>query len=217
MIKRPLCTACLIFLIMQAVRVFGLKSAEELQPSALEKAVTEGTRLSLTGTVCKKEEKEKVTAVFLKDNAVFVREDHINESKLLVYVEQSPELEKVKIGNRIRVEGEVSLFGSARNPGNFDQRSYYRIQGVHVLVWADELTVVSAQTDRVREALSAIRARWGELLVRHLGEYYGGTMSAVLLGDKGGLDPEMKKLYQKNGIGHLLAINCTNAKLCILC
>lgn len=207
MIKRPLCTACLIFLIIQAVRVFGLKSAEELQPSALEKAVTEGTRLSLTGTVCKKEEKEKVTAVFLKDNAVFVREDHINESKLLVYVEQSPELEKVKIGNRIRVEGEVSLFGSARNPGNFDQRSYYRIQGVHVLVWADELTVVSAQTDRVREALSAIRARWGELLVRHLGEYYGGTMSAVLLGDKGGLDPEMKKLYQKNGIGHLLAIS----------
>ena len=32
-------------------------------------------------------------------------------------------------------------------------------------------------------------------------------MRAVLLGDKSGLDSEMKKLYQKNGIGHLLAIS----------
>jgi len=126
MIKRPLCTACLIFLAIQAVRVFGLKSAGDLQPSALEYAVSEGTRVSLTGTVCKKEEKEKVTAVFLKDNAVFVREDHINESKLLVYVEQSSDWETIKIGNRVRVEGEVSLFGPARNPGNFDQKSYYQ-------------------------------------------------------------------------------------------
>lgn len=209
MIKRPLCTACLIFLAIQAVRVFGLKSAEDLQPSALEYAVSEGTRVSLTGTVCKKEEKEKVTAVFLKDNAVFVREDHINESKLLVYVEQSSDWETIKIGNRVRVEGEVSLFGPARNPGNFDQKSYYQRQEIHVLVWADGLTVVSSRTDRLKEALAGIRASWGELLVSHLGEYYGGTMSAVLLGEKGGLDPEMKKLYQKNGIGHLLAINST--------
>ena len=207
MIKRPLCTACLIFLAIQAVRVFGLKSAGDLQPSALEYAVSEGTRVSLTGTVCKKEEKEKVTAVFLKDNAVFVREDHINESKLLVYVEQSSDWETIKIGNRVRVQGEVSLFGPARNPGNFDQKSYYQRLGIHVLVWADGLTVVSSRTDRLKEALAGIRASWGELLVRHLGEYYGGTMSAVLLGEKGGLDPEMKKLYQKNGIGHLLAIS----------
>ena len=151
MIKRPLCTACLLFLAIQAVRVFGLKSAGDLQPSALENAVSEGTRVSLTGTVCKKEEKEKVTAVFLKDNAVFVREDHINESKLLVYVEQSSDWETIKIGNRVRVEGEVSLFGPARNPGNFDQKSYYQRQGIHVLVWADGLTVVSSRTDRLKE------------------------------------------------------------------
>ena len=29
----------------------------------------------------------------------------------------------------------------------------------------------------------------------------------ILLGEKSGLDPEMKKLYQKNGLGHLLAIS----------
>ena len=39
------------------------------------------------------------------------------------------------------------------------------------------------------------------------GIYYGGTMSAILLGEKSGLDEEMRKLYQKNGMGHLLAIS----------
>lgn len=216
MIKRPLCMACLLFLAVQAVRVFGLKSAADLQPSALERAASEGTRLTLAGTVDRIEEKEKVTAVFLKDNTVSVRGQHINESKLLVYIEQNSTAE-IKTGNIIQVSGEVSPFDPARNPGNFDQKAYYQRQGIHVLVWADDFSVLSSEADRVKEFLSALRSRWKTFLTGHLGEYYGNTMSAVLLGDKNGLDDEMKKLYQKNGIGHLLAINCTNIKQCVLC
>lgn len=198
--------ACLFFLAVQAVRVFGLKSAEDLQSSALEQAASEGTQLTLTGTVYRKEEKEKVTAVFLKDNAVSVQGRQINESKLLVYIEQNSS-EEVKTGNIIQVSGEVSFFERARNPGNFDQKAYYQRQGIHALVWADALNVISSREDRVKELLASIRSRWKQLLTEHLGEYYGNTMSAVLLGEKSGLDDEMKKLYQKNGIGHLLAIS----------
>lgn len=198
--------ACLLFLAVQAVRVFGLKSAADQQPSALERAASEGTRLTLAGTVDRIEEKEKVTAVFLKDNTVSVRGQHVNESKLLVYIEQNSTAE-IKTGNIIQVSGEVSPFDPARNPGNFDQKAYYQRQGIHVLVWADDFTVLSSEADRVKEFLSALRSRWKTFLTGHLGEYYGNTMSAVLLGDKNGLDDEMKKLYQKNGIGHLLAIS----------
>ena len=86
---------------------------------------------------------------------------------------------------------------------------YYQRQGIHVLVWADKTEVVSADYDPVRQFMHELRGRWERMLVRHLGNYYGGTMSAVLLGEKAGLDPEMKKMYQKNGISHLLAINST--------
>ena len=206
MIKRPLCMACLLFLAIQAVRVFGLKSAEDLQPSALERAASEGTQLALSGKVYRIEEKEKVTAVFLKDNTVSVRGQHINESKLLVYIEQNSSAE-IKMGNIIQVTGEVSFFAPARNPGNFDQKAYYQRQGIHALVWADGLTVLSSASDRIKESLASLRSRWKQLLTEHLGEYYGNTMSAVLLGEKSGLDDQMKKLYQKNGIGHLLAIS----------
>jgi len=40
-----------------------------------------------------------------------------------------------------------------------------------------------------------------------MGEQEGAVLSAVLLGEKGGMDPELKELYQKNGIGHILAIS----------
>ena len=33
------------------------------------------------------------------------------------------------------------------------------------------------------------------------GKTHGAMLSAILLGEKSGLDPEMKKLYQKNGLG----------------
>ena len=207
MIRRPLCTACILFLIVQAVRVCVFQCAEDQKPSALESAVSEGTRLTLTGTVDRIEEKNKVTALFLEDNAVSASGQQISEPSILVYINPDEIQKKINIGNVIQVEGEASFFERARNPGNFDQRSYYQKQGIHVLVWAESLSVRSEQTDRIREFLSGLRARWKGMLTECLGEYYGNTMSAILLGEKSGLDAEMKKMYQKNGIGHLLAIS----------
>ena len=78
---------------------------------------------------------------------------------------------------------------------------------MHVLVWAEKVTVKSADADELKEFLTWLRSQWKEMLTEYLGEYYGNSMSAILLGEKSGLDEEMKKLYQKNGIGHLLAIS----------
>ena len=217
MIRRPLCTACILFLIVQAVRVCVFQCAEDQKPSALESAVSEGTRFTLTGTVGRIEEKNKVTALFLEDNAVSASGQQISEPSILVYINPDEIQKKINIGNVIQVEGEASFFKRARNPGNFDQRSYYQKQGIHVLVWAESLSVRSGQTDRIREFLSGLRARWKGMLTECLGEYYGNTMSAILLGEKSGLDAEMKKMYQKNGIGHLLAINSIKIKVCVLC
>lgn len=202
--KRPLCTICILFLVIQAARVCFWGAGAE--PSALERALAEeGQDISLEGTVYKVEEKAKVTAVYMKDNAVSAASQKFNESKIMVYIR--PDHTEIKIGNKVKISGEASAFEPARNPGNFDQRAYYIRQGIHVLVWAEDMEILSDETDQVQQFLSELRAGWKKVLTEHLGEYYGGTMSAVLLGDKSGLDAEMKKLYQKNGIGHLLAIS----------
>ena len=40
-----------------------------------------------------------------------------------------------------------------------------------------------------------------------MGERDGSALAAILLGEKSGMDQEMKELYQVNGIGHILAIS----------
>ena len=204
--KRPLCAICVLFLIIQTFRVC-FSGVEGQQPSELEKRIGDGTEVSFTGTVYRMEKKEKVTAVFLKNNAVSLPDAEVRESKILVYIKHNQKKTQLKIGSRVAVTGEAQPFESARNPGNFDQKSSYRKMGIHVLVWAEKTGILSAEYDHVRQFLQDLKSRWNELLNKHLGEYYGGTMGAILLGEKGGLDPEMKKAYQKNGISHLLAIS----------
>ena len=46
-----------------------------------------------------------------------------------------------------------------------------------------------------------------------LGKKNGGILAAMVLGEKAGMDPEVKELYQKSGISHLLAIS----GVCFLC
>ncbi len=217
--KRPLCAICLLFLLIQVLRIC-LSGAESCKPSAPEQKAAEQDSITVEGTVTDIQNKEKVTAVILKDCLISMASgsadlEKFSEKKIMVYVrpdsatyiKSDQQMKKLKIANRIRVAGEAALFEEARNPGNFDQRVYYARQDIHLLVWADDTECLSADTDVIRQFLLELRLGWNEMLIRHLGEYYGGTMSAILLGEKGGLDAEMKKLYQKNGIGHLLAIS----------
>lgn len=221
--KRPLCMICTLILIIQAAGTGLLFQAGETEERGLSEKESvfpdRAEQILLTGTVDRIEEKEKVTAVFLTDNQISASGQKISESEVLVYIKpdqikirnknqtQNQNNNRIRAGNRLRITGEAEVFSSARNPGNFDQKFYYEKQGIRFLVWAEQIDLISGKTDQVRDFLQRLRTGWKEKLIRHLGEYYGNTMSAVLLGEKNGLDEEMKKMYQKNGIGHILAIS----------
>lgn len=204
MIRRPLFAVCIFIIVVQIIRIFFF-GVENMDSSALEKKISDGQYVSLSGTVYRIETKTKSTAFYLKDNAVSAAGSDFRESAILVYDFQ--EEQKIKIGNRVKISGTAQPFDTARNPGNFDQRKFYQRQGIHVFVRADSTEILSYSTDRMRQGLSEFRQKWIALLKIHLGEYYGGAVSAVLLGDKSGLDENMRTAYQKCGISHLLAIS----------
>ncbi len=243
--RRPLCIFCVLFLTVQAIRVLFFGAGD--YTSALGQIVNRNNKgeinLILTGTADRIDEKESVTAVRVKGNAVsfysgsdrkiarqsvFGKSDghrssydfsqelprKIWEEKVLVYLEKE-DAAHIKIGNKLKIKGKASAFETARNPGNFDQRAYYKRQKIGTYVWADEVGILSGQTECIRQFLHEFRQGWKKLLVGCLGSYYGNTISAILLGEKGDLDPYMKKLYQKNGIGHLLAKKCTSGYICV--
>ena len=67
--KRPLCAICVLFLLIQTIRVL-FSGAGDTEISELEEAASGVAGVILTGSVYRIEKKEKVTAFYLKDNAV---------------------------------------------------------------------------------------------------------------------------------------------------
>lgn len=244
MIKRPLCTAAVLYLCIQAILTAGFHIAPDLRPGSLEIALEQASdekkgpaagkesgqkagkssQVTLAGTVYRREEKPDYKVLYLKDNQVLLNNRIYQESKILVYVETenqvkvknqvkiknniaSENTDVIKIGNKIKISGEAKTFQGARNPGNFDQKFYYQKQGIHASVWADQVEIKEDRVYHLRENLAVLRAGWKEMLISSLGTYYGNSMSAILLGEKSELDSELKDLYQKSGIGHILAIS----------
>ncbi|WP_412429902.1 ComEC/Rec2 family competence protein [[Ruminococcus] lactaris] len=201
--------ACLFVLAVQLARVCLLADTKDQQMTLAEE-IPDGTEVSVSGTVEWVREKEKITAVCLRKNQVRYAGTILKESKLVVCIRPDQLKEQLNIGDKVIAEGEKESFDAARNPGNFDQKEYYRKQGIHVKVRADTLEKQSEKSllyDRIKNEMWKWRKKLSGQLQTKMGSYYGGTMSAILLGEKSGLDEEMRKLYQKNGMGHLLAIS----------
>ena len=103
--------------------------------------------------------------------------------------------------------GKVSFYEEAINPGNFDQKFYYQKQGIHGKVRSDDIQITDYKRNKLKDRLEKFRMNWQKMLQREMGERDGSALAAILLGEKSGMDQEMKELYQVNGIGHILAIS----------
>lgn len=235
--ERPLCIAALFLLAVQWILAGGFGLAKDLKPSELEQYARDGDKIVVCGQVYRREEKSGYDIYYMRDNQVLLKQnkeqetnltesaqrkdsaaqqsngqevsDLIEESKILVYVKQrkSENQSIIETGNLIQVEGEVSFFEKPANPGNFNQKFYYQKQGIHAMVWGEKTEIQETKVLAIREELTQIRTAWKQLLTDAMGKTYGSAMSAILLGDKSELDTEVKTLYQKSGIGHILAIS----------
>ena len=206
--NRPLLKVCLIVLcVLASCTLWGGEwFVKNLRPSPLEIHTTEDDRVIVCGRTYRREQKENGQMIYLKQNSIYSisNKQKFQESKIIIYTNSK---EKIHIGNRIKAEGKVAFYDKARNPGNFDQKFYYQKQGIHGKIQAGQIQIVDDRTDRFRENLESFRNKWKELLLQEMGERDGGSMAAILLGEKSGMDQEIKELYQVNGIGHILAIS----------
>lgn len=111
------------------------------------------------------------------------------------------------MGSVVLVEGKFYAFSHATNPGEFDAADYYRILGQQGRLMQTDLLAESGAFSAFREGLYQCRTYLSLLLRACCPEREGAVMAAILLGEKGSLDPEIKSLYQQSGIVHILAIS----------
>jgi competence protein ComEC len=137
-------------------------------------------------------------------------QDNKSQIGCICYLQTTENLEEdvyPKIGASVLVEGMPMDFLPATNLGMFDQKEYYVKQGVHFGIYQAKIVAESEAYNHVLEGLFQLRQKIAGVLMKELGEKNGGILCAMLLGEKGELQSEIKEGYQYSGISHILAIS----------
>lgn len=127
--------------------------------------------------------------------------------KLQCELTNTQEVQSLRLGQHIVLEGFFSHFDAATNHGEFDVRAYSAGKGIGGRVRKAQVLAAEEDYSFLREKLFAFRRRLHDRLAKVFPEKEASVMQTLLLGEKEELDAEVKALYQRNGIAHILSIS----------
>ncbi len=117
-----------------------------------------------------------------------------------------------KIGDYVLISGEFYKPSKPSNRGEFNQYVYYRGKGIDLLVSRPDISVMrEADTNkwmiRFKNGLYSLKKRFSTVYDKCVSNEYVALIKAMIIGEKAEIDEEIKQLYQKNNISHLLSIS----------
>ena len=113
---------------------------------------------------------------------------------------------EVLTGRYVEVTGVLEKPDESTNPGGFDISGYYSGMNIEGVIYAEEIRF-TGKCDGLMYGLATLRAQMKDALYMYFSEERASFLAALLLGEKSGLDNELKQLYRRNGLAHLLAIS----------
>ena len=210
-LKRPLCVAVLLLCTgLFLVQLTGQKMAEALP--------MEKEQISLGGRLMQKEEKNGHLLLYLQQvqilsGAVAADASNTNNKNsnrkmgAVCYLQEGSLVQAPPLGSRVIVRGRVMYFAHAENEGQFDARAYYASLGYDFQLTNAELLKEYREADRLAEGLFLLREDAKAFYETNMREENAGILSAMVLGEKSALDGDIRMLFQRNGIAHILAIS----------
>ena len=167
----------------------------------------DGQTVKLAGKLNKIEKKKNCFYYYLTDCTIRSSKKNMPCNDVIAYSSS----DEASIGQILVIKGTISLFGPAANEGGFDAQTYYRSQKIDFGIWIDEICSVHGKNQNYAGMLYRFQQRLQAVFASCVED--DGVLSAMLLGEKGGLDTEVKSLYQKAGIAHILAISGLHVSL----
>lgn len=178
---------------------------------------------------CEAELEGRIDQIVEKENSISYTINHVCiypnretklpiKEKIIVYVSNKEYLSKneqgiknnereYKVGNQVHINGTIMKLSKPTNEGQFDSKSYYIASGVRYLVYAKSMYCSEQTYSKYVTMLCNLRNKLSNVYTAILPNEEAGILKAMLLGEKDSLDTEIKELYQKNGIAHILAIS----------
>ncbi len=120
-------------------------------------------------------------------------------------------VENVHLGDRIGCLARLKEIRNFNNPGGFDYRRYMLFRGIRTSAYVSRqehlVKLHSTTTSWLRQAISRSREGVCSLIERVGPQEPSGVMKALIIGDRSEISPETREVFNRIGIGHLLAIS----------
>ncbi|MCI9362140.1 MAG: ComEC/Rec2 family competence protein [Hungatella sp.] len=200
-----------LFLVLGMGRMYG----DQMQTERAEEIMVrmEGRQLKVSGIVSSIQYGDRSVSLKLSHVILESEEEATEYFPVLVYVDHKEiwegEKEKtwIRIGMEVSVRGELEGFLKPGNPGEFDYGAYYHAVGIEGRIYGEHLQIIGEEYSVYSDGIYRIKRKAGEILKDLCSLEDQGVFQAVILGDKSELSGEIRDLYQKNGIAHLLAVS----------
>lgn len=200
LMRRPLFMACLCLVIVLAIGRI-LTGADTGDAGVLP---PDGSPVRITGRI----DTRTSETIILKSISIIQNDLKYSYSgKLQCELTNTQEVQSLRLGQHIVLEGVFSHFDAATNHGEFDVRAYSAGKGIGGRVRKAQILAAEEDYNFLREKLFAFRRRLHDRLAKVFPEKEASVMQTLLLGEKEELDAEVKALYQRNGIAHILSIS----------
>lgn len=181
----------------------------------LKTVLKRSTDASVTGTIDYISLRQDGYAITVTASTAQIGQISYKANKLIISVDYPTEGDYC-IGDIICAEGKLYPCEPATNPGQFDAERYYGVRKVDGRLYADYVQAESKNKSlkyRVKNRVYQVRRRLSEGIYRVLPAREAGTLNAILTGDRGMLDEDVKALYSEGGIAHILSISSLHITL----
>lgn len=126
------------------------------------------------------------------------------QMKIVAYMSTS---EKPILGQDVVLSGVAALPEHATNPGGFDAADYYKAKKIFMFLKDTSYVETGVKKSELLNTLQGIKERVASVYNQTFEPKAASVLSAMVLGDKRGLDRDTRNMYQLNGIAHILAIS----------
>ena len=127
--------------------------------------------------------------------------------RIRVTVAQAPG--PIPLGAQLSFASRIRSFRNFNNPGGFDYRRYMAFQRIcgSAFVGGDRLQITPVENDGGGSALRSYRMRARRLVERYPDSDTQAILKALLIGDREAITQELRQVFNRCGVGHLLAIS----------
>lgn len=118
---------------------------------------------------------------------------------------------KLAVGDKVILVGKPSVVSDARNPGDFDLKSYYELSGIAGRIYVkNESDVVEVSHDIafnfIRDIIEPVRNSLRSRISRFMSGDEAELAKAIIVGERAGISKEINEQFVNAGTVHILAV-----------